>query len=183
MDVSTWPLTLKVSVVLIAVFLVSYLVSSLSIWNQRRAFKRAHGVEEAVWLPQLENIFGISIVLGNLQNAKAHRMLEGFYQRFVELGTNTFQFTLLGRHMHATIEPENLKTIQAIDHKKWSLGRRRKTDFYPLLGVGIFTSDGQEWQHSREMLRPNFVRSQVADLSSFENHMQQFYCLLLRICG
>lgn len=38
--------------------------------------------------------------------------------------------------MHATLEPENLKTIQAIDHKKWGLGTRRKIGFRPLLGDG-----------------------------------------------
>lgn len=40
--------------------------------------------------------------------------------------------------MHATLEPENLKTIQAVDHKKWGLGTRRKIGFRPLLGDGEF---------------------------------------------
>ena len=35
-----------------------------------------------------------------------------------------------------TIEPENLKSIQAIDFKKWGLGTRRKVAFEPLLGHG-----------------------------------------------
>jgi cytochrome P450 len=37
--------------------------------------------------------------------------------------------------------------------------------------IGIFTSDGSDWQHSREMLRPNFVRSQVGDVATFEKHV------------
>lgn len=41
--------------------------------------------------------------------------------------------------MHATLEPENLKTIQAVDHKKWGLGTRRKIGFRPLLGDGEFS--------------------------------------------
>ena len=40
-----------------------------------------------------------------------------------------------------------------------------------MLGIGIFTTDGQEWHHSRELLRPNFNRSQVRDLDSFEVHI------------
>ena len=36
---------------------------------------------------------------------------------------------------------------------------------------GIFTTDGAAWHHSREMLRPNFVRSQVGDLATFERHV------------
>ena len=44
--------------------------------------------------------------------------------------------------------------------------------FRPLLGDGIFTTNGAAWQHSREMLRPNFVRSQVGDLPTFEAHVK-----------
>lgn len=36
---------------------------------------------------------------------------------------------------------------------------------------GIFTTDGADWAHSREMLRPNFVRSQVGDVVTFEKHV------------
>lgn len=36
---------------------------------------------------------------------------------------------------------------------------------------GIFTNDGADWAHSREMLRPNFVRSQVGDVKTFERHV------------
>lgn len=38
--------------------------------------------------------------------------------------------------------------------------------------TGIFTTNGAAWQHSREMLRPNFARTQVADLRTFESHIQ-----------
>ena len=42
----------------------------------------------------------------------------------------------------------------------------------PLLGEGIFTTDGAAWQHSRDMLRPNFVRTQIGDIDMFEKHVQ-----------
>lgn len=45
----------------------------------------------------------------------------------------------------------------------------------PFLGEGIFTTDGAAWQHSREMLRPNFVRSQVDDIDMFERHAQNVF--------
>lgn len=45
--------------------------------------------------------------------------------------------------------------------------------FTPLLGHGIFTTDGAAWKHSRELLRPNFARAQVADLNTFEVHVAQ----------
>ena len=70
-----------------------------------------------------------------------------------------------------TIEPENVKTILATKFKDYGLTSRRKRAFHPLLGWGIFSADGAEWKHSRELIRPNFARDQVADLDSFEEHV------------
>jgi len=43
--------------------------------------------------------------------------------------------------------------------------------FQPVLGHGIFTTDGPEWEASRALLRPNFVRNQVGDLNTFDHHI------------
>jgi cytochrome P450 len=40
-----------------------------------------------------------------------------------------------------------------------------------VLGHGIFTTDGKEWEASRALLRPNFVRNQIADLNTFDHHI------------
>lgn len=70
-----------------------------------------------------------------------------------------------------TIEPENVKTMLATNFKDWNLPDMRKDAFIPLFGRGIFTTDGAEWQHSRELLRPNFARSQVSDLEMLDGHV------------
>ena len=72
----------------------------------------------------------------------------------------------------ATIEPENIKSVLSTDFKSYSLGDNRKRLMTPLLGEGIFTTDGAAWQHSRDMLRPNFVRTQIGDIDMFEPHIQ-----------
>jgi cytochrome P450 len=41
----------------------------------------------------------------------------------------------------------------------------------PVFGHGIFTTDGKEWEASRALLRPNFVRNQVADMDTFDHHI------------
>lgn len=82
---------------------------------------------------------------------KSHTFLAENYDRYQRMGVNTFSVVALGRKIHTTIEPENLKTIQATDFKKWGLGERRKVAFRPLLGSGIFTEDGAHWQHSRSV--------------------------------
>lgn len=171
MDLSNLPATAQVGLGLAAFYLLYRLAAFITLWSQRRAFKREKGTMAVPWLPALDPFFGIDTIRGQIEEVKAHRLLETSHRRFAEMGVNTFQLNVLDRHIHATREPENLKVIQAIDAKKWGLGSRRKRDFAPLLGVGIFTTDGAEWQHSRDMLRPNFVRSQVGDLATFENHI------------
>jgi len=49
-----------------------------------------------------------------------------------------------------------------------------------MLGRGIFTTDGEAWAHSRAMIRPNFNRTQVADLDAFEKHIQTLFQILPR---
>lgn len=70
-----------------------------------------------------------------------------------------------------TVEAENVKTVLATKFKDYELPSLRKRAFHPLLGYGIFTNDGEDWKHSRELMRPNFSRDQVADLDNFEEHL------------
>ena len=79
-----------------------------------------------------------------------------------------------------TIEPENIKAILSTNFKVWAMGDRRKAAFSPLLGKGIFSVDGAAWQHSRDLLRPNFVRSQVGDLDTFEVHVNHLLDMIPR---
>lgn len=50
------------------------------------------------------------------------------------------------------------------------MGPRRHITF-PLFGDGIFTQDGAEWKHSREVLRPQFLYKQYQDLEVFREHV------------
>ena len=38
------------------------------------------------------------------------------------------------------------------------------------LGPGAFTSDGEVWRHSREMLKPVFRRTAIKDMGRLERH-------------
>ncbi|KAB8295842.1 hypothetical protein EYC80_008664 [Monilinia laxa] len=92
---------------------------------------------------------------------------------FQSLGVNTFSSISLGTPTINTVDVENIKTILATGFKDFELSTRRKVAMMPVFGKGIFISDGRDWEHSRAMLRPNFVRSQVADLDIFEAHVRK----------
>lgn len=81
----------------------------------------------------------------------------------------TFE-TSLGRTVLGTIEPKNVQAVLALKFKDFDLGNRNKA-LAPLLGQGIFASDGPIWEHSRALVRPNFVRNQISDMGIYERHV------------
>ncbi|KAF3031182.1 hypothetical protein E8E11_000631 [Didymella keratinophila] len=89
--------------------------------------------------------------------SKKHILLKEYQKRFERLG-NTFHTRMAIYPVIATCEPDNGFTL--------------------LLGHGIFNNDGERWANSRLLLRPNFTRSQVADLKAFE---RQFKLMLKHI--
>ena len=49
-----------------------------------------------------------------------------------------------------------------------------------LLGQGIFASDGPIWEHSRALVRPNFVRNQISDIKVYEKHVSNLIAKIPR---
>jgi cytochrome P450 len=41
-----------------------------------------------------------------------------------------------------------------------------------ILLIGIFTTDGDQWHDSRQLIRPQFIKDRVSDLDIFEEHTQ-----------
>ena len=113
---------------------------------------------------------GISLVLRDIRTFRAHSILEATLRLCREIGP-TFETTVPGRTFKFTTEPENLKHILSLQFKDFSIGQDRIRVFSSLLGDGIFTTEGAAWSHSREMLRPNFVRSQVGDFAMLQQHV------------
>ena len=143
----------------------------------RRALIKKHGCEPIKRNPDYNyfpnNVIGYRTLLENIASLREHNFLERIRTRYLRHGNYTMIQRMVFTDMIQTIEPDNLKTILALNFKDWSLGDRRTTAMIPFLGRGIFTTDGAAWHHSREMLRPNFTRSQVGDLTTFETHVDQ----------
>jgi hypothetical protein len=130
------PNVVKITFGLAALFVAYQIIEQLTRARKRRAIAREKGCLPSPSYPQLETILGWDLFRSNIRAIRNHTILELTYDRFREMGVNTFHFMALGRRIHMTIEPENLKTIQAINFKQWGLGIRRKVGFRPLLGDG-----------------------------------------------
>lgn len=105
-----------------------------------------------------------------LAAGRENRFLELIRSWHRDYGT-TFRASMAGRNVVFTVEPKNVQTILALKFKDFELGSIRSDSMRPLLGYGIFCSDGMQWEHSRALLRPNFARNQITDIEIYETHV------------
>ena len=160
---------------IIIFYTLYYVYWQLTIGASRRTMIRENGCKPINNTKELnafpENILGTKIIRENLKALKEGNYLSTVQARFQRNGP-THHSRYLFTDISTTTEPENVKTMLAVKFGDWSYGPRRKNTFMPLLGPGIFTNDGVAWQHSRELLRPNFTRSLVGDLVTMEHHVR-----------
>lgn len=136
MDISNTPRLAQATVGLACLYLVYRSYLWLTIGRRRQAFQLQKGTLEAPWFPQREHIVGWDILSSTIAAVKEHRALASIALRFGQMKVTTFQVTTLGRHIWLTIEPSNLKTMQATEFKKWRLPKGRDDFLTPLLGDG-----------------------------------------------
>jgi len=164
---------------LVTVYIASTIYSRLQLYRARRKFMAENGCQPCYnKYPLIDPILGLDMMRENIRNSKNLKFLECAKKRFDTYG-NTYTSKLLTTPIILTIEPQNVKTILSLRFKDFGIGNRQST-LGPLLGKGIFTTDGDRWAHSRSMIRPNFTRDQVADLEAFERHIQELYKLIPR---
>ena len=90
----------------------------------------------------------------------------------------TVEQNFAGRRFLFTADPENIKAMLATQFNDFGKGETFHRDWKPFLGDGIFATDGQQWQDSRALLRPQFIKSRVGDLEVLEHHTQKLLSLM-----
>ncbi|KAG5933405.1 hypothetical protein E4U53_001007 [Claviceps sorghi] len=153
-------------------------INKLQVFLRHRRLARQHGCKPIVNNAAKEPILGLDMIRKQWRAFKEHTALEQGAQRFKQYG-NTFRSRLLLQDTIMTMEPDNIKTILALKFNDYGIGHRLE-QFEPLLGAGIFDTDGQRWHDSRALIRPNFNRDQVADLATFERLIPDLFALIPR---
>jgi cytochrome P450 len=126
--------------------------------------------------PGSSGFLGLPAFFRLTKAVREKRWIDYLSDEYAVHGT-TYQQTFLSKYLITTIEPENIKAILATQFKDFCLGTRHQ-QFYPLMGDGIFTLDGAGWSHARGLLRPQFTRDQVADLSMLDDHISHLVDLI-----
>ncbi|KAJ5717048.1 hypothetical protein N7488_002694 [Penicillium malachiteum] len=172
-------LNLHPSVILLASIALGTIIyrSTRRSWA-RRQFAKAHGCKPIARSLSKDPFLGLDLLPGTLRAIKENRILVRSLENYKTHG-NTFTVRELHVSAIVTIEPENIKTVLSLKFQDFCIAHRLKC-MKPLLGEGIFDTDGDHWAASRALIRPSFNRDQVADLTSLESIFQDFFSLLPR---
>lgn len=150
----------------------SYLLFNyMALAIRRRRFARSRGCQKLKRIHQKDPILGIDLFRGFENAANNGKYLDFTANWFSTVGP-TFGMNVMGDDMIFTNEPKNIQAMLATQFPDFEMGQRRRDNSGKFLGVGVFNADGKDWEHGRALVRPNFVRKQVADLSIFEKHVR-----------
>lgn len=78
------------------------------------------------------------------------------------------EVSILGRRIIVTRDPEHIKAVLTSKFTQFGKGPQFHDIWEPFLGDSIFTTDGKQWQGSRSLIRPMFVKDRVRDLDIFD---------------
>ncbi|KAF2724376.1 putative P450 monooxygenase [Polychaeton citri CBS 116435] len=107
-----------------------------------------------------------------------HRNHEWWWNNFAQVASTsnptpwTFEAVTIGQRVLLTADEENIKAILATQFHDFGKGEEFRKYWKDFLGYSIFTTDGELWHNSRQLLRPQFVKDRVSDLHTFEKHIQ-----------
>jgi hypothetical protein len=148
----------------LGVFLVYKIVVSTYRNKKFRLFKKKKGCQDAIDLSG-SFPYGFERInrIRNLRKSGEDVLDDILGAEFKT--ANTFEMTMMeGSRLLTTIEPANVQAMLATQFSDYETGKMRHNQFWPVLGRSIFSSDGAFWEHSRALLRPQFVRENINDL-------------------
>ncbi|KAL7947325.1 cytochrome P450 [Trichoderma barbatum] len=100
-----------------------------------------------------------------------NRLLENFIGMFKNADPScphAVEMTIFGHRSILTIDPEHIKALLTTNFTHFGKGKKFHRTWKPFLGDSIFTTDGQLWQQSRNLIRPMFIKQKIRDLDILE---------------
>ena len=173
--------------------LISYLQAD-------EAFATQHGCKPMRSIFPYKWPFALDLLYRQYQVNKTQRLLAFQTSFFDKLGPS-IEFRLFGDVGFITFDPKNLEAILSTNFEgllpevstfllrksltvylDYVLGSRSDA-LRSFLGEGIFTQDGPQWKHSRELLRRPFAKMHYQNLTGFREHIDDLISNLQRSSG
>ena len=74
-----------------------------------------------------------------------------------------------------TIQPENVKTILSTKFSDYHRPKTMPNALNPVMGQGVFTSNGTAWSHSRSLVRAQFSIKRIRNVAKLDAHVRNIY--------
>ncbi|MCJ1401880.1 hypothetical protein MMC11_005097 [Xylographa trunciseda] len=151
-------------------------------WSARTAFQRAearHGCQRPRRYPHRDPIWGYDLHRIRLEAAQRGQFYKLYDQHF-ELYGKTFEEIFFDKKVINSMEPANVQQVAVLSWQDWGKVASRTAASAPVLGNGIFSQDGAAWRRSRELIKPTFSRSEIADLGTLRTYTDRLLDLLPR---
>jgi cytochrome P450 len=154
-----------------AVCLAGYwLYWELTTGRRRRQLITKNGCKPIQRVKTIDPFLGLDALLKMWRWYDQHMLLEKSAELFFGSGRQTVEFNFLGFMAILSTEAENLKAVFSQQFRLFKMPTGTK-ELDLLLHGGIFLNEGEAWHQSRELIRPSFARSQVADLEMLERQV------------
>lgn len=141
---------------------------------------RVNGCKPGKVYPHWDPILGLDLFLISVKALKECR-LQKKWDELINRFHGTYWCNIQGQWVVTTAEPENFKAMLASHFDDWPiLSVRQQASVLTIGPHSIFSVNGPEWQHARGMIRPCFVRNQLADLECTDRHVENFLSKLPR---
>lgn len=153
----------------IALVIVRVYSQTLSKRSRFRQFCEDNGCSEPPMLPNRLPA-GVEHLWQLLFNPNCDILDDFLAPKFRELG-NAFAFGSIFKEKGILVaDPECFRTCFSLNFDDFETGIVRRGPFYPVMGDGIFTADGHQWEHFKSQMRPMFVRNETNDLEALQRH-------------
>ena len=125
--------------------LTAYYVVNTIITNRRHKYlARDWGCQPCI-RRQHKWPFGIDLVKQIADGDKTQTVPNVFETIHAQVGRDNWVQNLFGTDNIVTVEPRNIQALLATQFSDFEIGPQRAGGFDPMLGHGIFTSDGKDW--------------------------------------
>ncbi|KAL9073694.1 MAG: hypothetical protein Q9161_002732 [Pseudevernia consocians] len=169
------PVSPIVSFLLAILALILYkILSSVREKKRQHAESVRRGCGPCPMLPK-KDLLGITRFRESIRATRAERGPKYIIESLDAEGkhVHTAQVRVLDYDLNVTRDPENARACFSSQSHDFDIGLHRTQSWKPLLGTGIFTSQGEAWKHSRALVRPQFSKEQISDLDLAGKHTQQ----------
>lgn len=137
--------------------------------HARSAEAARRGCLPAAKLPP-KGFLGVGRLRESMRATKEERGPQYVAETMDDVRVHTLAVPILDYELLVTRNPENVKAMMSSGD--FDISATRQKSWWPLMGRGVFTARGQDWKHSRGLVRPQFARDQVQDVTFFEPHVQ-----------